>query len=937
MFRRTKVCSAVLVAIGSAFTLGAAPVFGQQSLDRVEITGSSIKRLDVEGALPVQTLSKEEIKRSGVTSTEQLLQSITAASSMGSTANATGAGSSTYGLATVSLHGLGEERTLVLVNGRRLAIFAGAGVAAVNVNVIPLAAIERVEVLKDGASGVYGSDAIAGVVNFILSKDYQGVELNATAGAPTRTGGGKNHGLSVVGGFGNLQSDRFNVTFSASLEKDTPLYARDRSYAASGNQFPFIVAGATGQGNIEGGIDPTTGVTVPGFGASPGTGFGNPLAAQGQCGQINMFLNPTLTNKGTPYCTFDSNGFVGLTPKRDLVNFTGNAAFKVSDTLELFGDAMYSKSTVTQQFQPSPVRRSFLQTDALFDRDGVVPALILQPTNPNYAIARQYLQGLVDDTTLDAQVRADAASLLTANSPLAITARVFDFGLRTSRDEAEQTRLVVGGRGNAFGLDYEVAAAHNEAKTSGTVPGGYFSQLAYARVVSSPTSDWNPWSLTQSDAFNAALAAANAKYTGSTLEAKSTSDGVDAKIAGEFGKLPGGAVQYAVGSAYREDRYEANPSEALGTGDIAGLGGATAAWNKKRKVASVFAELNMPVAPTLEANLALRGDKYSVVGEATNYKLALRWTPNKTFLVRGSAGTSFRAPSLIDLYTPETLGTSEQFDDPGTGETDLQVNALNGGKSDLKPEKANQETIGFVFQPTPSFSAAFDLFNIRVKNYIQTPSAQLIVSRFRAGDPAYANLVRLDAGGSVEQIDQKLSNTGGASVRGIDVDMRYRENIGEGRLNLNLLGTYMIKFDETTPSGAISRKVGKIVDITGAPVSGADAGGVVLRWKHVLSGTYSTGPWALTVAQNFASGYEAGRNAIDNDRNFIPSFATYDANLTYAGIKNLRLAIGVRNLLDKDPPGVFTPASNQFQGGYDITQYDPRGRFVYVAAGYKFW
>jgi iron complex outermembrane receptor protein len=225
MFRRTKVCSAVLVAFGGTLALGAAPAFGQQTLDRVEITGSSIKRIDVEGSLPVQTVTREDIERSGVTSTEQLLQSITAASSAGGTANATGAGSSTYGLATISLHGLGEERTLVLVNGRRLAIFANPSVAAVNVNVIPLAAIERVEVVKDGASGVYGSDAIAGVVNFILKKDYQGLELNVSTGTPTRDGGGQNHGVSVVGGIGNLQKDRYTLTFSASLEKDFPLFA----------------------------------------------------------------------------------------------------------------------------------------------------------------------------------------------------------------------------------------------------------------------------------------------------------------------------------------------------------------------------------------------------------------------------------------------------------------------------------------------------------------------------------------------------------------------------------------------------------------------------------------------------------------------------------------------------------------------------------------
>jgi iron complex outermembrane recepter protein len=923
MFRRTKVCSAVLVAFGGTLALGAAPAFGQQTLDRVEITGSSIKRIDVEGSLPVQTVTREDIERSGVTSTEQLLQSITAASSAGGTANATGAGSSTYGLATISLHGLGEERTLVLVNGRRLAIFANPSVAAVNVNVIPLAAIERVEVVKDGASGVYGSDAIAGVVNFILKKDYQGIELNVSTGTPTRDGGGQNHGVSVVGGIGNLQKDRYSLTFSASLEKDFALFAKDRKFAATGNQFPYIVAGATGQGNIEGAYTPGVGPVTGQFGGSPGTGYGNPLAASDTCGTINMFLNPTPSNKGAPYCTFDSNTFVGLLPKRDLVNLTANGVVKVSDAVELFGDVLFSKSTVTQKFQPSPIRRSFLLTDGQFALQGVDPALLISPSNPNYQIAADYLN-------------ANGFGAL-VGQPLAITARVFDFGLRTSEDENEQTRLVVGSRGTLFGLDYEVAVAHNESKTSGTVPDGYFSQVAYARVINAPGSDWNPWSLTQSAAFNAALAAAGAKYTGGTLEAKSTADGIDGKITGELGKMAGGTVQYALGAAYREEKLQTTPSAALGTGDIAGLGGATAPVDVKRKVASVFAELLLPISKTLEGSLAVRGDKYSIVGDSTNYKAALSWRPNQTFLVRGSVGTSFRAPSLIDLYTPETLGTSEQFDDPFTGETDLQVNALNGGKSDLKPEKSQQETIGVVFQPTPNFSAAIDLFNVRVKDYIQSPSAQLIVSRFRAGDPAYAGLVTLDGNGSVEQIDQKLSNTGGSTVRGLDVDLRYSENVADGKFSARLFGTYMLKFDETTPSGAISHRVGTIVDPAGNPVSGADNGGVVLRWKHALTGTYSTGAWAFTATQNFASGYEAGRNAIDNDRNFIPSFSTYDANITYTGIKNLRLAIGARNLFDKNPPGVFTPVSNQFQGGYDVTQYDPRGRFVYVAAGYKFW
>ena len=960
MFKRTKICSGLMLAFGGVVATGPTPVFAQQTLERVEITGSSIRRIEAEGALPVQIVTREDIVRTGVTSTEQLLASITAASSAGGTNNATGAGSSTYGYSTISLHALGEERTLVLVNGRRLATFAGAGGgsgnggAAVNVNAIPLAAIERIEILKDGASGIYGSDAIAGVVNFILTKDFRGFDLSATAGQPSRSGGGKNNGLAAVFGYGDLNKDRFNVTVSASLEKETALFAKDRSFAKTGNQLPFIVAGATGQGNIEGsyvtagtgtGATFVEGTRGAGFGGSPGTGFGNPLAATSpdSCASINMFLNPTRTSKRLPYCTFDSNAFVGLIPKRDLTNLSLNGAFKVNEAVELFGDALYSKSVVTQSFQPSPVRRSFLTTDGEFANQGIDPALKLLPTNPNYAIARNYLLNLpplpagstAAQTTAYNTAVTQAAAMANGNQPLAITSRVFDFGPRTSKDTATQERLVVGSRGTVWGQDYEVAFAHNKQSTSGTVTDGYFSQVKYARVVSN-SNTWNPWSLSQSPAFLAELAAGNAKYVGGTTENESTSNSVDAKVTGDLFDLPGGKSQYAVGSAFRIENFKINPSPAQFTGDIAGLGGASAPVDRSRKIASLFGELNMPILKTLEGNIALRGDKYQGVGDTTNYKGSLRWAPIKQFVLRGSVGSSFRAPTLGDLWTPDTIGTSEQFTDPNDpGNPNIQVNAINGGKSTLKPEKATQTTLGIVVAPSPNFTATLDWFNIDVKNYIQNPSAQLLVSRFRAGDPAYANLVILDANGDVDTIDQHLSNTGGAKVQGIDVDLRWRESYGSARLDVGLLGTYMIKFDETTPSGALSHKISTIVDETGAPVSGAENGGVVLRWKHVLSGTWTDGPWAFTLTQNFATGYEAGNRQIDGVRHFMPSLTIYDANIAFTGVKNLRLAVGARNLFDKDP-AIFVPASNQFQAGYDISQYDPRGRFVYVTAGYKF-
>ena len=916
MFKRSKISLAVALTVGSLVSAGAIA----QEAQRVEITGSAIKRVESEGALPVQVITRAEIARSGVTNTEQLLATIPAISSQGGISTTTGAGSSTYGRATISLRGLKDERTLVLVNGRRIAAFAGGGGAAVNVNTIPLAAIERVEVLKDGASSIYGSDAVAGVINFILSKDFQGVDVSATAGQPTRDGGGGSQKVAIVAGYGDLSTDRFNITVAASVEREKELKATDRSFAKTGNVSPYLVAGATGLGNIEGGIDPVTGIRAAGFGNSPGRGYGNPLAAAGKCADIGMFKNPTNTSKGLPFCAFDSSPSVSLLPDREATNLSGNLIFQLNNSTQLFGDGLYAKSVVTQRIQPSPVRRSFLVTDAEFAKQGVVPALLLRPTNPAYATAINYLNAN-NITALNGQT-------------LAITSRVFDFGKRTSEDTAEQSRLVGGIRGAVLGQDYEVAYTRNESKTAGSVTDGYFSQVAYAKIVNAPGSDWNPWSLNQSAAFNAQLP--GAKFSGATLNAKSKSDVLDAKLTGDVFSLPAGTVQYAAGAQGRKESYVTTPSDALGTGDIAGLGGSVPPVDRGRRINAAFGELNVPIFKTFDGTVAARYDNYSDVGSSSTYKGSLRWQPTKAILVRGSAGTGFRAPTLTDLWTPQTLGTSEQFNDPLTGQKNLQVNALSGGNPNLKPEKSNQASVGFVFQPLDSLSVGIDYYRVKIKDVINSPSAQEVVSGFRSGNSAYKSAVRLAPGGDIDSIDIVTVNSGDINTSGIDLDVRYRMPLMGGNLNVNLAGTYVSQFDETSPGGVVSRKVGTIVDGNGDPVLGANTGGVVLRWKHLLSATWATGAWAFTLAQNYSTGYETGWRQIDGERNFIGSMATYDMQVGYTGIKNLRLSFGARNVFDKNPAGVFVPVSNQFQAGYDVTQYDARARYVYLTAGYKF-
>jgi iron complex outermembrane receptor protein len=910
-----------LMFSGSAALIGAGllaqPAFAQDTapIQRVEITGSSVKRVDAETSLPVQVVTKADIARTGATSTEELLQSISAFSSAGGTTNATGAGSSTGGLSSISLRGLGSTRTLVLVNGRRLAAFAGSDGASVNINAIPLAAIERVEILKDGASGVYGSDAVAGVVNFILSKHVDGVEITGGYGSPTESGGGQNAKASITGGY---NTDKLSIVVSGSYEKEKALFGRDRDYAASAIRPPYYSATATGQGNIQGAWDTVAKNGIAGF-SNGGSGFGNPLAIGDKCSTIKMV---TLQGgaKGSPYCAYDSGPDVGLTPDRELYNLTSNLSYQINENHQLFADVLYSQSKVTQTYQPSPARADFFATDGEFDKQGVQPALLLYPSNPVYqSIAVPYLtsQGF---TSLIGQ-------------PLSITSRVFDYGPRQNVDTAKQARVVAGAKGSLGFADYEVALSHNESKLESAVTTGYFSQVNYAKIINN--SNWNPWAAGGVQTGALADQLKGAAFSGTFLNAKSTSDAFDAKITGDFWNVAGITPQYAVGVQSRKEKYITDPSAAYQSGDISGLGGSVVPIDRSRTVNSAFGELSIPVLKSLEINLAARDDKYNDVGNSANWKGNFRWQPIKELVLRGSYGTGFRAPSLVDLWTPQTLGTSEQFTDPATKES-RQVNSLTGGNPNLKPEKSKQYSFGAVWQPVASTSIGVDFFNINIRDILATPSAQEVVSRFRAGDPAYAGLVTL-LGNDIQSIKQTLANTGNANVQGLDVFANWKDNFSFGRLDVNLNGTYMDTFDQTSPGGDISHKVGTIVanDEDGTPVIGAQNGGVILRWKHQLAATWSKGPWSTTLIQNYRTGYQVGHD-LNNNKVFIGSEAIYDANVTWKGIKNVTLALGVKNLFDKQPDPLGQAVTNQFQSGYDINQYDPRGRFVYVTAGYKF-
>ncbi|MRX08306.1 TonB-dependent receptor [Pseudoduganella sp. FT25W] len=881
---------------------------------RVEITGSSIKRAQVEGALPVQTVTREDIAKTGATSTEALLASISANTAVGGTVSAQGAGASTYGLAAASLRGLGSNKTLVLVNGRRLANFATDG-TSVDINSIPLAAVDHVEILKDGASGVYGSDAIGGVINFILRNNYNGVEVTGY-GSGTKDGGGRNTKASIIAGFGDFDEDRYNFTVSADVAKEQAIYGSQRGYAReSWNNNGLRDASATPSGALST-FNPVTkpnaaGI-IPNALATLGSGLGNPLNG-GDC-----TANGSQFDANTGSCRYNSAGAVPLFPDVTRANVSANFRFKLNEQNEFFVEGFHSEQKTTTTEQSSPYSASFLSTDNAFATANVYPAIILSPSSPYYPSS--YL----------------AANYPSVNGqPVTVSYRAFDGGGRSHDDHAKMSHLVMGFRGTVKGYDYDVAYTHNSSNVSEDTIAGYQSQLALTKLLSNNNA-FNPWAATQSPALAQQIYATN--YVGNMINSTLSNDSLNARISGDLYQLPAGMAKFAVGASMTDEKLDLNPSAAYQSGDISGYGGQTLPLSASRNSSAIFAELNAPILKNLEADLAVRTDRYPNA-TATNPKVSFRYQPLQQLLVRASYGRGFREAALPELNNPQALGTSASFTDPKTN-TYGQFNVLSGGNPNLKPEKSEQTSVGIVIDPIPGASIAIDYWKINVNNLVTSLSPEYIIDH--EDIPAYGALVQRDAGGNITQITSTNLNAGGLKTAGVDVDARWTiaKTANYGTFGARLNGTYVTKYDMTLPDGTVQQSVARTVDATGSPLNAVANGGIILRWKHQLAFDWKYQSWGVNLTQNFQSGYhDATRADEDLEKSVTPvrvgAFSTWDSQVSYTGVKNLTVRVGVKNLFNRQPPEIIG-LGNYFQAGYDPTYYDAHGATGYVSASYKF-
>jgi iron complex outermembrane receptor protein len=401
----------------------------------------------------------------------------------------------------------------------------------------------------------------------------------------------------------------------------------------------------------------------------------------------------------------------------------------------------------------------------------------------------------------------------------------------------------------------------------------------------------------------------------------------------------------AAGGELREEKFTFNPSQSFQIGDVAGFGGNILDVDKKRNVASVYSEVAVPIFRSFEADAGIRFDHYETVGNTTNPKISFRWNPTTEFLMRGSYGSGFRAPSLTDLYTPQAAsvtanGTRDPIRCPSvtTGapaDCNNQFPTITGGNPNLKPEKSRSGTLGIVYEPNRAMSFGVDAFWITIKDQIVIGGlATTVILANVANATQFASFIVRGAPdsnpsgvGPIIGIIQTTSNLFKVKATGYDVNFAVRPDIGAGqKLALRLDGTYIWRSLRQNFDGSYTSNADNAINA---------AGGVIPIWRHVASAQFDRGPWMLAVQQNFQNSYN------DQNNNIAPvvprqvgAYETFDAQARYSGFRNLQLSLGVKNFTDHNPP--YTNAGGQFIAGYDVTYADVRGRFVYGTVKYTF-
>ena len=944
--------------VGSLALLGLASHALAQSgaPQRIEITGSSIKRIASEGALPVQTITRKDLEREGISTAEQLIMQLNingnGVDNLASNSDvAAGSSRGNNGVSAANLRMQGASATLILLNGRRVAI-AGLSGGVVDLQQIPFSAVEKIEILKDGASSLYGTDAIGGVINFITRKDYTGLQMSGFADV-TQHKGGEIAKFSMTGGLGNLDSDGYNVLVAAAYTENKALRGDQRDFVNTfqpnrgvspdtrGAPFATVFAisslynglslnntNTTGRG---------TGPVLPGGGTQtyngintlnlPGAAGCNTIAGQGAY-DYQLWASP-----GAKYgCAWDTGRAAVLQQPVKNSNLLARGSFKLGEHL-LSAEAVAAKVDSTKSFSPSQISSSTSTTSFFYN--------LAYPSS-----------GAAYNSVFNALVGTFPQLEANRGQPLPLRWRCMPCGNREIQTVTDTNRILLAAEGPLSflaGWDYKAGFATGASDSKSNLHSGYYYGTAFAKLINDGT--LNPFSLdgSQSAAGISGLNAASAN--GVTLYGgKYSMTEADATVTGPLFKLPGGDVQAAFGVDLRTEKYKFNGNEIdLATQNsiaLAPFDSVNTLATVKRDIKAVFTEILIPVVKSLEVTLSARRDQYTGFGSTTNPKIALRFTPFEQLLFRGSYSTGFRVPTFAQEYFGVTLTTYAGKDlvDPAKcpalvvsatpGCESITPVIATGGKPDLGPEKSKQYNLGTVWAPSPNFSANIDYWSINRTGTIQSPNLTTMVANYAL----FPNYFGRDAAGNLIGIDNRWINAGETATKGVELGARANGLAMGGRWGVQYDLSYLLEKKSrlltSSPFGASE---------IGVATRTGDLG---IRWKHTLALTYTQGAWGGSVSNIYRSGYAdfvlpgvANGTVTPADWNpRVKPYSIYNISGTYTGFKNVSMTVGVKNLFDTKPPFSATYDTNTGAGSsWEPRVADPRLRSFTFLVDYKFF
>ncbi len=919
-----------------------------QKLETFVVTGSYIPTTETAftaGPSPVVRIDRKVIDESGLTTTADLLQKITV-SNGGSVPISNNATGFTPGATGVSLHGLGPEATLVLINGRRVAnypIGQGGTTAFVDLNSIPLSAVESVEVLKDGASAIYGADAVAGVVNIKMRRGADGSEVMLSYGNTTNKDSSEFSASLITGG----HSDRASVLVGFNYYTRKAIFNRDRTYSA----VPPFLSSNSSPINLEISRDAALAAGVPAASLPAGAIiFTQSGATADNNGQKAATAYKYTTGRSS---TFNYNEFSMSYPSHDNRGVFAYGERKVfgTENIKLYLDMNYQNAATENQLAPAATGN--------FTNSGIELVIPSRTATPL--------------PTTDGRARAAVAGAYNPFNPFNIDitggtrARLAEFGNRIYRNNTDALLLTFGLKGENimghwnFDTGYSYSSIRDASRN--TIPSSSrFNRLMNANDsfflpgstdYLGTTTPYNPFGYYKNSIPN------NAKIVNAALiDQKDANESrlnqVNAVISnGSLFDLPAGSVGFAFGADYRQEQLAQFPDPYAATGDLIG-GGVSAITRGHRRVWGVFTEANLPLlkkapgAYDLSGTLALRHENFMTSQQSTTVpKVGLRWQPlDPTLTIRASWSKGFREPSLYELYAGSTGGLVA-ITNPVSKLFEPEQDVTIAGNRRLRAEKTNYLNAGFVWSPEQAslkgLSLGVDYWQVERTDSVSN-NYQDTVNRYYGktptGAPAPGGLVPGEsvtfyANGLIRQVHSVFFNIGQTKASGFDVTVNYLlKTQNMGRFELSSAWSRLQSFKKAAVPGV------PLVEMAGQD-TGAGTGGQegYLKWKGRVQLDWTHKNFSALLSANYTDGF--ADFDLDGEPFQVKSTWMYDAQTSYnfrdslgAWMKDTKLTVGVRNLFDKNPPLAFGGGGNNT--GYPGYLYSAEGRFVYVSLNRKF-